>query len=113
MSCFSNVFSSIPDLSCILGDQASFKEDLDTTVGSNNKTEAMLVYSVEDRERELVVESENGLESWDGTVRFYVFNTLQTRPIISVVDDVRSWKTGNYKPICWFFISYVLYYSDK
>ncbi|XP_022330330.2 cell surface hyaluronidase CEMIP2-like [Crassostrea virginica] len=77
------------------GDQASFKEDLDTTVGSNNKTEALLVYSVEDRERELVVESENGLESWDGTVRFYVFNTLQTRPIISVVDDVRSWKTGD------------------
>ena len=95
MSCFSNVFSSIPNTSCFIGDQASFKEDLDTTVGSNNKTEAMLVYSVEDRERELVVVSENGLVSWDGTVRFYVFNTLQTRPIISVVDDVRSWKTGN------------------
>ena len=97
---FQQCISNIPNLSCILGDQASFKEDLDTTVGSNNKTEAMLVYSVEDRERELVVVSENGLVSWDGTVRFYVFNTLQTRPIISVVDDVRSWKTGNYKTFC-------------
>lgn len=78
----------------ILGDQASFKEDLDSTIGPDNRTEALLVYSDDSRERELVVSTYNGLESWQGSLGLFVFNTLLTRPIISVVDNVNSWKTG-------------------
>uniref|UniRef100_K1PJF5 Transmembrane protein 2 n=1 Tax=Magallana gigas TaxID=29159 RepID=K1PJF5_MAGGI len=77
------------------GDQASFKEDLDSTIGPDNRTEALLVYSDDSRERELVVSTYNGLEPWQGSLELFVFNTLLTRPIISVVNNVNSWKTGD------------------
>lgn len=69
-------------------------EDLDSTLDSNDETEAIVVYNVEERERELVVTSQSGLDLKSGSIQFIVFNTLLTRPILPVIDDVTSWKTG-------------------
>lgn len=69
-------------------------EDLDSTLDSNDETEAIVVYNVEEHERELVVTSQSGLDLNSGSIQFIVFNTLLTRPILPVIDDVTSWKTG-------------------
>lgn len=77
------------------GDPATFMEDLDSTLDSNDETEAIVVYNLEEHERELVVTSQSGLDLNSGSIQFIVFNTLLTRPILPVIDDVTSWKTGD------------------
>lgn len=67
---------------------------MDSTVGTSDSTEAIVVYNIENRERELIVTSENRFNSNFGIIQFLVVNTLYTRPIISVVDNAGSWKAG-------------------
>ncbi|XP_061186958.1 cell migration-inducing and hyaluronan-binding protein-like [Saccostrea echinata] len=77
------------------GDRKSYTEKLVSEIGPDGYAEAMVVYYNEDRERELVVSSINYLDPFKGKTQFLAVNTLLIRPIISVVDQTWSWKTGD------------------
>ncbi|XP_062576125.1 protein DDB_G0287365-like [Saccostrea cucullata] len=77
------------------GDRKSYSEDLESEFGPDGSVEALVVYYNEARERELIVSSVNYPDPYRGRTQFLVVNTLLVRPIISVVDDTWSWKTGD------------------
>lgn len=72
----------------------SFYENHDSEISEDGFTEAEVTFSTPEKEREIKVSSKNHLKESQSRIQFLVLNTLQTRPIISVVDDVSSWKTG-------------------
>jgi hypothetical protein len=72
----------------------SFYENHDSEISDDGFTEADVTFSAPENEREIKVTSKNHLRESKSRVQLLVLNTLQSKPIISVVDDVSSWKTG-------------------
>ncbi|XP_062611584.1 protein DDB_G0287365-like [Saccostrea cucullata] len=74
---------------------SSFFEDHNSDISEAQSTEAKVTYTAPEREREIMVMSKNHLRDGKSRTEFMVLNTLQTKPIIHVVDDVSSWNAGD------------------